>query len=97
MITSIEAAIQKAVADSSAALAKQIGVAVRQALAAEMTGAPLRRGPGRPPKAASAGAAPAPKARKRRKMSAEGRARIQAALKKRWDAYRAAQKANGKK
>jgi hypothetical protein len=44
--------------------------------------APARRGPGRPKKTATA-AAPAPVKAKRR-LSPEGRARIIAALKKRW-------------
>jgi hypothetical protein len=87
MLTSIEAAIQKAIAESAADLAKQIGAAVRQALSAEVAGAPAPRGPGRPPKSASA---PAPK--KKRNISPQGRARMQAALKKRWAAYRAAKK-----
>jgi hypothetical protein len=88
MFTSIEIAIQKAIAESAADLAKQIGAAVRQALSVEVAGAPVLRGPGRPPKSASA---PAPK--KKRNISPEGRARMRAALKKRWAAYHAAQKA----
>jgi hypothetical protein len=53
-----------------------------------------KRGPGRPPAAAksasstSAAAAPGPGRRKKRQLSAEGRARIIAAAKKRWAAFR---------
>ncbi|HWR53066.1 MAG TPA: hypothetical protein VN428_18285 [Bryobacteraceae bacterium] len=46
------------------------------------------RGPGRPPKAADA--SPAPVAKKKRKMSAEGRARIIEGVRKRWAALRKA-------
>jgi hypothetical protein len=92
MLTSIEAAIQKAIAESAADLAKQIGAAVRQALAVEVAGTPVRRGPGRPPKSASSAPMPAPKPKKKRNISPEGRARMQVALKKRWAAYRVAQK-----
>jgi len=48
-----------------------------------------RRGPGRPPRAGVATAeAPAPKRRRKRHMSAEGRARIAEATRKRWAALR---------
>jgi hypothetical protein len=52
---------------------------------------PRRRGPGRPPYgAAAATAAPAAKGRRRRRrrMSAEARAKISAAQKRRWAEYR---------
>jgi hypothetical protein len=56
-----------------------------------------KRGPGRPPgsarsESASAAAAPAKKARKKRRLSPEGRAKIIAAIKKRWAAAKAAKK-----
>jgi hypothetical protein len=57
-----------------------------------------KRGPGRPPAAARAeaggGAAAKPAKRKKRNLSPEGRARIIAAIKKRWATARAAKKAS---
>ena len=47
-----------------------------------LTGIPTKRGPGRPRLAATA--KPAGKKKAKRKMSAEGRARIAAAQKARW-------------
>jgi hypothetical protein len=47
-----------------------------------------KRGPGRPPASQSAGAPPAPRKRRKRKLSPEGRAAIIAATKKRWAAYK---------
>jgi hypothetical protein len=53
MLNQLEAAIQKAIADSAVDLANRIGQVVRQSLAAEISGsssgAVVRRGPGRPP------------------------------------------------
>jgi hypothetical protein len=57
---------------------------VRDAVSALETPTSMRRGPGRPPKAAST---PKPK---KRVMSAAARARIAAAQKKRWAAQRKA-------
>jgi len=53
-----------------------------------LTGIPTKRRPGRPK--SSAASVAAPKKRKRRRMSAEGRARIAAAQKARWDKARKA-------
>jgi hypothetical protein len=85
MINSLEAVIQNAVVESMELLAREIERAVRQTIAAEVSGSssPLRRGAGRPPKSASVAAAP----KKKRNISPEGRARMQAALKKRWAEY----------
>jgi hypothetical protein len=59
---------------------------VREAL----TGIPTKRGPGRP--RLSAVAKPATKKKAKRKMSAEGRARIAAAQKARWAKLKAKKK-----
>jgi len=48
-----------------------------------LQGAPAKRGPGRPPRAVAAKSVTTKKSAKR-KMSAEGRARIAAAQKARW-------------
>jgi hypothetical protein len=53
-----------------------------------------KRKPGRPAKVASIEAPKVQKARKRRKMSAEGRERIRQAQIKRWAALKGASKAN---
>ena len=53
-----------------------------------------KRKPGRPAKVATAVAPKVQKARKRRKMSAEGRERIRQAQIKRWAALKSASKAN---
>ena len=53
-----------------------------------------KRKPGRPAKVASAVTPKVQKARKRRKMSAEGRERIRQAQIKRWAALKSASKAN---
>jgi len=53
-----------------------------------------KRKPGRPAKVASIEAPKVQKARKRRKMSAEGRERIRQAQIKRWAAQKSASKAN---
>ena len=53
-----------------------------------------KRKPGRPAKVTSVVAPKVQKARKRRKMSAEGRERIRQAQIKRWAALKAASKAN---
>ncbi|MFC6645686.1 hypothetical protein ACFQBQ_08845 [Granulicella cerasi] len=60
----------------------------RETIAALSTGAPAKRGPGRP-KATTTVAAPA---RKKRTMSPEARAKIAAAAKKRWAAQKKATK-----
>jgi len=54
----------------------------------------IKRKPGHPAKAVSVVAPKVKKARKRRKMSAEGRERIRQAQIKRWAALKSASKAN---
>jgi hypothetical protein len=49
MANRLEDAIEQAIASAAANLSKEIGTAVREAIAAEISGTPMRRGPGRPP------------------------------------------------
>lgn len=64
-------------------------IASLQQARASLTGTAVKRGPGRPPKSASA---PAAKPKKKRNLSPEGRARIAAAVKARWAAKKKAAK-----
>jgi hypothetical protein len=95
MPNDLEAAIEKAIAAHASDLAKEIASLVRRTIAAEVAGAAsvTKRGPGRPPKAANSDAP----VRKKRVMSAAGRASIRAALKKRWAEYRKQKDASGAK
>ena len=71
MLNQLEAAIQKAIADSASELANKIGQVVRQSLAAEISGgsagAVVRRGPGRPPGSGNKGAGGGGGGRRRRR------------------------------
>jgi hypothetical protein len=85
-ISSIITAIDKELAGLQAA---RVSIA---ALASTGSATPVRRGPGRPPKSSPVAA----KLPKPRKMTAEGRARIAAAQKKRWAASNKATKTAAK-
>jgi hypothetical protein len=74
------------VRDTATHLLQQLGISAPAAPAAPLA-APVRRGPGRPPKAEAA-------PRKRRTMSAEARAKTAAAQRARWAKVRTAESAS---